>query len=109
MIKYKGTFLKNFPIRPLMTPIIPHEIICQTLQIPMPRIIFDKKVVNIASITAAPGPRISPQVIMIAVTGWTFGMNTNKDLPTTASAANNASNVILYIFTQLIPRLVNQN
>lgn len=65
------------------------------LQMPIPKIIFDKKVVKIASMTAAPGPNIRPQIIMIAVTGWTFGMNTNKDLPTTASAANNESNVIL--------------
>lgn len=95
MIIYKGTFLKNFPKRPLIIPIKLQDMICQILHIPMPKIILDKKVVKIAKMTAAPGPSIMPQIIIKAVTGWTLGINTRTDLPTTASAANSASKVIL--------------
>jgi len=77
---------------------IPQEIICQIVQIPIPRIIFDKKVVKMAKITAAPGPKINPQIIIKDVMGWTFGMKTKTALPTTPSAANRASKVILYVF-----------
>lgn len=90
-----GIFVKNFPNNPLMKPMIPHEITCQIVQIPIPRIIFDKKVIKSANITAARGPNINPEIIRIDVTGCTFGINDKRDRPMIASAASNAINVNL--------------
>ena len=90
-----------------MIPMKPHVVICQIAHIPIPSIIFDKNVTKIAIITPAKGPSKTPVIIIIAVTGWTFGINTKNTLPTTATAANIANNVNLYVFTmnQLFPTL----
>lgn len=61
----------------------------------MPSIIFDKKVIRKANSRADNGPIRNPAIIIIAVTGWTFGMVDRASLPTMPRAANKASKVIL--------------
>lgn len=86
----------NFlPINPLISPMHPQETICQIDQIPIPKIILDRKVVKIASNTASTGPNNMPHIIISEVTGCTFGKKTKNVRPTTPSAASNANKVIL--------------
>src|SRR5690625_5708784 len=103
-----GTDLNNFPKIPLIIPINPHEITCQTVQIPIPNNILDKNVIKIDKTKAEIGPKIIPQIMIIAVKGCTFGKKTNKERPTTPSPANIASNVSLYVFT-FTTKPVHQN
>ena len=98
MIKYIGISLLNLPIQPLIKPIIPQAMICHIVHIPIPNSIFDKNVTNMANKIAEKGPKNIPQIIIIDVTGWTFGKNVNTYLPITPSAANIEINVIRYTF-----------
>ena len=64
-----GSFLGILPNNPLINPIIDQETICHIAHIPIPSIIFDKKVVSTASNIAATGPKNSPHIIIREVTG----------------------------------------
>src|SRR5699024_8681648 len=92
---YTGILRGYFPIKPLIKPIRAQETTCHTVQIPIPSSIFDKNVVNNASMMAAAGPSRSPQMIISDVTGCMLGRNANTLLPTTASEASKASKVSL--------------
>lgn len=95
MITYIGTLVKSLPIIPDIIPMTPQDITCQTVHIPIPNNILDKKLIKRASKNAAPEPKIIPQMIISAVTGCTFGKKTKIERPITPSAANMASNVNL--------------
>lgn len=90
-----GILFHSFPIIPANIPIKPQETICHIVHIPVPNIIFDRKVMSNARTIPLTGPRNNPLIIITEVTGWTLGMEANAIRPTTASVANSASNVIL--------------
>ncbi len=100
--------VKTFPIIPLIKPIIPQATVCHITQIPIPNSILETNVISNDSITAAPGPKIKPVIIIMDVTGCTFGIKTKAYLPTIASAAKIANKVNLYGFNYIIPKLGNQ-
>lgn len=85
------------PIQPLTTPIIPHEIICHIVHIPIPSNKLETNTTITANNNALTGPNMTPAIIMIAVTGCTLGRNANQYLPITASVARIAIRVSLYV------------
>ncbi len=87
---------------------IPQDTVCHIVHIPMPKSIFETKDIIKANNTPAIGPSVKPDIMIIEVTGCTFGIKTKKYRPTIAKAANTANKVILYVFTQIIPKPGNQ-
>lgn len=63
------------PIIPAIKPIKHHEIICQTVQIPIPSSMFERNTTNTLKITDDTGPRKIPVKIITAVIGCTLGKN----------------------------------